>query len=129
MRINQFLAPALILSTLTTGCATVLHGSTQMVTFNSQPEGADIFVEGNLMGKTPATFNLKKNKYKTVEIKKDGYDRASVALSTSYDTVALLNIFWDLSTTDLATGNAYEYEPNSYTVKLVKSEVPVEKKQ
>ena len=28
--------------------------------------------------------------------------------------VAILNIFWDLSTTDILTGNVVEYKPNNY---------------
>jgi len=119
MKIFNLLVPLVLFGL--TGCATIFHGSTQAVTINSVPEGASITVEGNLMGKTPATFNLKKNKYKNVTVKLDGYDASVVPLTTSYDAITILDIFWDCSTTDLVTGNAYEYEPNTYTVQLRKS--------
>jgi hypothetical protein len=72
------------------------------------------------------TLSLKKNKYKNVMFKKDGYSTQTMALDTSYDAIALLNVFWDLSTTDLITGNAYEYAPNTYFARLRKKEVSQE---
>lgn len=106
---------------LISGCATVFKGSNQSVMFNSEPEGAQIIVDGIPMGQTPQSLSLKKNKYKNVTFKKEGYSSQSMALDTSYDAIALLNIFWDLSTTDLITGNAYEYQPNAFFVKLNKT--------
>jgi hypothetical protein len=58
--------------------------------------------------------------------KKDGYSTQTMALDTSYDAIALLNVFWDLSTTDLITGNAYEYAPNTYFARLRKKEASQE---
>ncbi len=104
------------------GCATVIKGSSQSINFSSEPQGADVIIDGNLMGKTPTIVTLKKNKYKSAIIKKEGYESATIMLKTAYDPISLINVFWDLSTTDLITGNAYEYEPNSYTVKLTKEE-------
>jgi len=104
------------------GCSTIFHGSQQPVTFNSEPEGANVMIDGNLLGKTPTTVTLKKSKYKTAMIRKDGYETATVNLDTTYDALTLLNIFWDSSTTDLVTGNAYEYDPNAYNVVLVKKQ-------
>ena len=111
----------LIFVTLLTGCATVIRGSSQPVTFNSEPEGAQVIINGNLRGRTPMTVNLKKNEFKNVMFKKQGYETKIVPLTTSYDSIAILNVFWDSSTTDLATGNAYEYSPDIYNVQLVKS--------
>ena len=100
------------------GCATVFKGSDQAISFNSEPEGAQVVIDGIPMGMTPTSLSLKKNKFKTVLFKKDGFHTQSMALGTNYDAIALLNVFWDSSTTDLITGNAYEYAPNSYFVKL-----------
>jgi hypothetical protein len=105
---------------LLSSCATVFKGSTQPVTFNSVPEGAEVIIDGNLMGRTPMTVNLKKSKHSTALIRLEGYETGTINLSTSYDPVALLNVFWDLSTTDLVTGNAWEYEPGLYTIRLEK---------
>lgn len=105
---------------LLTSCATVFKGSTQPVTFNSVPEGAEVIIDGNLMGRTPMTVNLKKSQHQNALLRLEGYETSTVALTTAYDPIALLNIFWDLSTTDIVTGNAWQYEPGIYTVRLQK---------
>ena len=51
-------------------------------------------------------------------ISKDGYHSVSRDLTKQYDSVTLLNVFWDLSTTDMITGAAFEYEPNAYFFEL-----------
>ena len=43
-------------------------------------------------------------------------------LDKKYDGIALINIFWDLSTTDLITGAAFEYVPSTYHFQLKKEE-------
>jgi hypothetical protein len=43
-------------------------------------------------------------------------------LDKKYDGIALLNVFWDLSTTDFITGAAFEYVPNSYHFQLKKDD-------
>jgi hypothetical protein len=108
----------LLIVLLLTGCSTVFHGSQQPVSFNSEPEGAQVLVDGNLMGRTPMTVNLKKNQHKFVVIKKEGYQAQTMPLTTSFDGLTFLNILWDSSTTDLITGNAWEYSPGRYSTKL-----------
>ncbi len=100
--------------------ATLFHGTTQTITVDSDPSGARVYVDGRLMGSTPVVLNLKKNKYSTITIKKECYKPATIVLQKSYDPVALLDIFWDLSTTDFLTGAISEYSPNNYYVKLQK---------
>lgn len=101
-------------------CSSIIKGTSQAVTFNSSPTGADVFVDGINMGQTPVTLKLKKNTYETIMIKKKGYQAATRPLNKEYDALTLLNVFWDSSTTDLISGAAYEYEPNSYNFTLVK---------
>lgn len=108
----------LITAMLLSGCAGVFKGTTQVVTFNSNPSGADVIIDGNNMGQTPLSVKLKKNKYKNVLIKKNGYKNITHPLDTSYDPVTLVNVVWDSSTTDLITGAAYEYEPNMFNFNL-----------
>jgi hypothetical protein len=100
--------------------ATIFHGTTQNISINSDPEGAKVYVDGQLMGTTPVTLTLKKGKYKTIEIRKKCYKPVTLTFQKSFDPVAILNIFWDLSTTDFLTGALWEYSPNHYFVKLQK---------
>lgn len=104
------------------GCVSIIKGADQTVTFASEPSNAEVLVDGLSMGKTPLTVSLKKNKYSSILIKKDGYRSQSRPLEKKYDALALLNVFWDLSTTDMISGAAYEYQPNSYFFSLEKAE-------
>lgn len=97
-----------------TSCAGIINGTSQTVSFTSEPSRANVIIDGQNRGRTPLTVKLKKNKYDNIMIKKKGYHAQSRPLEKKYDATALLNIFWDSSTTDLISGAAYEYEPNSY---------------
>jgi len=103
---------------MTTSFATVIKGSHQPITFESDPVGASVYVDGQLFGKTPLTVNLKKNKYSTIMVRKDGYSTQTLPLTKSFDAVALLDVLWDYSTTDMISGAAFEYEPNKFFFKL-----------
>ena len=107
-------------STFLFGCAGVIHGTKQAVSFDSTPTGAEVFIDGNSMGFTPLAVKLKKNKYDSIMIKKAGYKTVTRELEKELDSIAFLNIIWDSSTTDLITGAAYEYEPNKYNFNLEK---------
>lgn len=102
------------------GCSTVFKGTKQTLTFTSSPSKARVIIDGRSMGVTPLAVSLKKNKYDVVIIKKKGYDYQTMPLDKSYDVTTLLSIFWDLSTTDLLSGAAYEYEPSTFHFVLEK---------
>jgi len=112
------LLPVLILAMFLSGCATIISGDTETVTFNSSPEGADVYIDGSIVGKTPLSIVLEKNKKDVVMLKKEGYQSVTRDLTKSYDSITMLSIFWDLSTTDFLTGAAMEYAPKSYYIEL-----------
>lgn len=113
------MASVLIVGLVLTGCATVLQGTSQSIMVDSDPRGATVFVDGQQRGITPTSFTLQKGRREQViRVEHDGYRVQQRPLTTSYDPVAILNIFWDLSTTDLITGAAWQYQPNSYFFRL-----------
>jgi len=103
---------------LASGCVSIIKGSSQTLSFNSEPEEAEVWIDGKAFGSTPLAVSLKKNKYSVVTFKKKGYRTQTVPIEKNYDGLALLNIFWDSSTTDLITGAAYEYAPSQYFAQL-----------
>lgn len=123
------LAASLVFVLLLTSCAGVFKGTSQSITFTSNPEGAEVFIDGVSRGVTPLTLKLKKNKHDTAMIKKEGYKTATINLEKSFDPVTFVNIIWDSSTTDLITGAAYEYDPNSYYITLSANEAPAPAKK
>lgn len=103
---------------LLTGCATIISGTNQTLTFNSNVEDVNVYVDGALIGKTPVSASFKKNKAQTVMFTKEGYLAVTRDITKSFDPVALVNIIWDLSTTDFITGAVYEYAPNAIYVEM-----------
>jgi hypothetical protein len=100
------------------GCASIINGTSQDLTFNSNPEGAKVYLDGKIIGVTPFTFAAQKNKYDTMRIEKEGYASINRDLNKTFDGVAVINIFWDLSTTDALTGAIYQYDESSYFIEM-----------
>ena len=103
-----------------TGCATVLSGVSQDITFESSPSGAAVYLDGERYGVTPFTATLKKNKFKSFRVELDGYHSVSRSLGKEVDLVALLSFFWDFGTTDVLSGAVMKYDSNSYFIELQK---------
>jgi hypothetical protein len=55
------------------GCATIIHGTTQDIEINTDPSGADLLVDGQKRYKSPATISLARRDEHIVEVSKDGY--------------------------------------------------------
>ncbi len=59
------------------GCATIAHPKTSEVSINSNPQGADVYFDGNKVGKTPLLTEASNRDPFTVSIKKEGYEEIS----------------------------------------------------
>ena len=115
----------LILSILIfiSSCATIMTGKTQEITFDSEPQGAEVTVNGRVIGKTPTTIQLDKKKDQSVSFKLEGYKTQTRRLETK-----IHGFFWGNivlggfigSTTDGITGGMHEYSPNQYYITLSK---------
>ena len=101
-----FIVPLLFM-----GCATIFHGSTETVNFNSEPQKASIYVNGENLGKTPCPIVLKANKTYTIEFRLDGYETKTYVLNNSTNAAyivldvvfGLIPVIIDASTGDWAT--------------------------
>jgi len=112
---------ALVVSIYLTSCATIATGTSQLVTITCNVDGADVKLDGVLVGKTPFTGEIKKNG-KLITIEKEGYKIHQIALSTTVEGMFLGNIIIGGtlgSITDFATGAAFKYSPASYQVELI----------
>lgn len=110
-----------IASASLTGCATIVTGGKQAVIFDSSPQGANIEVQGLVLGQTPATVTLSRKDDFPVQIKKDGYKSVSVVPSKTGEPLLLGNIITGgiIGTTiDAASGSIHKFSPNSYFVTL-----------
>lgn len=103
------------------GCASIISGRTQEVSFASNPEGVTVTVNGRILGKTPLTINLQKQSGQSLVFSKDGYKMLSMELETSVDGWFWGNILLGGvigSTTDGITGAVHKYAPSQYMVTL-----------
>lgn len=82
MKFSRQLA-ILATASLLSSCALIANDKNDQITINSNPPGADIFVEGKNYGKTPATIKIEA-KNQTVVLNKEGYGSAQLNLETWY---------------------------------------------
>ncbi len=109
---------------LTTGCASILKGSDQPININSNVDSAEVYVNEQLVGRTPFTGTIERRSRVNLRVSKEGYQSRSLILDTSIEPVFWVNVFvggvWG-STTDWATGSMWKVSPNTYNVDLKKS--------
>jgi hypothetical protein len=110
-------AVALMLTFGVSGCATIFKGNTSMVAVQSEPMGAEVYVNGQRLGMTPVSLRLASNQYYSVEFRKEGYETRTITLTK---TIGVQWIILDVLlgvvplVVDAATGNWYEFEPQPF---------------
>ena len=91
-------------------CATLFKGSTEEVSFSSEPTGAEVYVNGQYMGETPFPLNLESDKHYTIEFRLEGYENKTVLINNSVGAGwIILDILGGLIPiiVDAATGDWY----------------------
>jgi hypothetical protein len=69
-------------ATLFTGCATLFSSGPNTLALQSDTAGADVYINGNLRGKTPLTLELDNTKPVTVTFKQAGRQDQTVEVGT-----------------------------------------------
>lgn len=59
------------------GCATLFKGTSEEVRFGSEPQKAEVWVNGVKIGETPISLKLESKKAYHIEFRKDGYKSAT----------------------------------------------------
>ncbi|MAS09999.1 PEGA domain-containing protein [Salinisphaera sp.] len=111
----------IIMTVQLSGCATIVSDTTQTVSFESEPSGATVKVDGLTIGVTPVSARLDKRDNQLVTFELTGYKTAKKELATKTDPWFFGNLITGGlfgSTTDFASGAVYEYSPDQYFVTL-----------
>lgn len=103
------------------GCASIISGTRQTVSFQSSPDEATVTVSGSTIGKTPVTLQLDRKSNQSVVFTKDGYKPVTMQMETM-----LSNWFWGNfilggplgSTIDALSGAVHQYSQSQYFVTL-----------
>ena len=112
---------ALLLTFGSSGCATMIRGTSETLEVTSEPSQANVELSDGRSGQTPAQFKTKRDKTVLVKIAKEGYYTESVTVSP---TVAGAGILLG-GIIDYGTGAVYNLTPNP--VHVILKEKPVEK--
>ena len=104
---------------LLSGCALLFKGTNQTVPFNSDPAGAEVYIDGAKMGTTPLQIQLKVDRSYTVTFKKDGKERTVILRNEIGPIWVVLDLFGLAPLIiDAATGAWYELQPGQVNVDL-----------
>jgi hypothetical protein len=110
---------------LTSSCATIFKGNSSKINFNSNPQGAQIYVNGNYMGDTPIILKLESKQTYNIEFKKEGYKTKAFNI-TNHVGVGwiVLDVIFGLVPVivDAATGSWYELDQKIVNALLEKQQ-------
>lgn len=103
-----------------TSCATLFTGTKDRITFNTNPSGATIYIDGVEQCKTPCTMKVKRSIGDTdVEFKLDGYETRLITLSKEFNVVSVINLGnllgWGI---DALSGAVMKYDRKTYDITL-----------
>ncbi len=107
---------------LSSGCSTIVNGGNEQLTFSSQEEKTQLFVNGKFVGNDVATLELPRGKKHAVIAKKDGCTMTTLETDYSFQwgksLLANVLIDWGIISipTDLITGAAWESNQKIYEV-------------
>ncbi|TKB45601.1 PEGA domain-containing protein [Thalassotalea mangrovi] len=112
---------ALVVLTALSGCASIVDGSTQQVTIQSTPAGAEVLINGVSQGVTPLTIDVKRADNTSLTVRKEGYTDQTITMTTKLNSTFWGNVIiggLPGSTTDAATGASIEYAPGVHYFNL-----------
>ncbi len=118
---NTVLALGLAAAVVSVGCSTVVNGQEQALQVNSNVAGAEVLINGVLVGKTPFSGLVKKSSTSSLTVRKDGFKERTVQLATEIEGWFWGNIILGGvigSSTDYGTGAMHKYAPNTIQVDL-----------
>jgi hypothetical protein len=109
------------LCVLLSGCGALFNGSQAKVAFNSDPTGAQVWIDGTMRGTTPTLLSLAKNKSYTITFKKDGFEDASTEITRKVlGGYVVLDVLGGILpvVVDAATGSWYSLGTESVSMNL-----------
>ncbi len=111
---------------LLNSCATILTGTTQRVTIDSYPPGAEIVIDGRIMGNTPARVNLDRdiNHFmddgKDIQLVLPGYYSEGYYLGVDIEPTCILNVLCPIGfALDAVTGAMVRFDSDYYNFRMI----------
>lgn len=119
---SKLITLAIASTFLMTSCATIFTGTKDTIRFNSNPQGAKVYIDGFEVCNTPCTTQIKRSlSKKLAEIKLEGYQTKVITLDREFNVVSVINLGsllgWGI---DAATGSIMKYGKKGYDIELEK---------
>lgn len=113
-------ATTLVLLFSFSSCATLFTGTSDTISFNTNPEGAVVYIDGLEVCTTPCTVPVKRSLTdEMAEFRLDGYKTRVITLDREFNVVSILNFAGLLGwAVDAATGAIFKYGRKSYDLNL-----------
>tara|TARA_R110002126_G_scaffold124451_1_gene266396 strand:+ start:14920 stop:15291 length:372 start_codon:yes stop_codon:yes gene_type:complete len=119
---KKFILLLTVITTLTlTSCASLFGPKSHSLSATSNPQGAEIYVDGERMGVTPLKLELDPSKTYSIEYRKKGYRSITKIVKGKVGVKwIVLDILGGLIPVviDAATGNWYEFEKDRINANL-----------
>lgn len=112
MRVLLYLL--ITLSCLSSGCATILHGSKEQVSISSNPAEVTVTVDSQELGKTPLLVKLPRKENHMVKVNLSGYMPYEFVIQRKVDALVVGNILFGGLIglgVDAITGECINYHP------------------
>ncbi len=108
-------------------CATLFKGTSENVDFSSDPSGAKVYVNGNLVGTAPVRLKLESKKTYSIEFKKEEYETQTFTITNSIGAGwIILDVLAGLVPVivDVATGAWYSLDQTNINAILKTQQSP-----
>jgi len=106
---------------LTSACGALFNSGPAHVSFNSNPTGAEVWIDGTLRGSTPLNLDLPKKHSYSVVMKKPGFQDATYNLERKVGTTwIILDVLGGILpvVVDAATGDWYTLSTDNVLLNL-----------
>lgn len=106
-----------------TGCATIFKGTNSHLGMHSNPSGAEIFINGKYIGKTPLSLKLTSKTTYMVEFRKEGFKTITRNVTNKVGAGwVILDVLAGLVPViiDAVTGSWYHLDEKNVDVQLEK---------
>ena len=112
------------LGSVTSGCATIVNGTSQKIQVTSEPVGATVLVDEISSCSTPVKLRLERRRDHTIVFSKDGYESQTIKLvhviseAVAGNTLCWGPLGWAF---DICAGTQYKLQPSPVHVVLKQS--------
>ncbi|MDR2962851.1 MAG: PEGA domain-containing protein [Bacteroidales bacterium] len=121
---KKILKSAVLLAVIVSfsSCATIFTGTKDKISFDSNPQGAKVIIDGYTVCTTPCSTRIGRSlDGQDVQIKLDGYVTQVITLDQKFNAVSILNLGnllgWGI---DALSGSLKKYGRKSYIIDLEK---------